>query len=187
MHVNLELAFCGWLTFIAYYVVRSMSILLWMKCTDGWLNCLQSHFWQATKSNEPTFDAHFMHFSLPLVHSDFSISSWIQASSASSFRKISVRPNTVGHSERICVVSLVNLAECASSKSSVDTFVMVVRHLRHFIWVFCDILRSWVLEKRKYREYRFFLRRIFKSTSSKTYKCVFYLEISQIFTFYCRS
>lgn len=71
---------------ISVYFTFSKSILLQIKCTDGWLNCLQSHFCPATKSNDPTFAVHLTHFSFPFVHSDRSISSWIQGSSASSFK-----------------------------------------------------------------------------------------------------
>lgn len=124
---------------IKIHLIDSKSILLRIKCTDGWLNCLQSHFWPVTKSKDPTFAVHLVHFNLPLVHSDFSISSWIQDSRASSLKYISVRPIMLVQSDCIWAACCEYFPECASSKLSPDTFIITVRHFRHLICKFDSI------------------------------------------------
>lgn len=123
------------LNHIFIYFIVSISILLRMKCTGGWLNCWQSHFWPVTKSNEPTFELHFMHFSFPFVHSDCSISFWIHCSIASSIKYISVRPEILEQSF-VAFESNERCFECAFNSWVDDIFEIIVLHLRHLICVF---------------------------------------------------
>lgn len=127
-----------------------MSILLLIKCTGGWLNCRQSHFWPVTKSNEPTFELHFLHFNFPFVHSDCSISSWSHCSNASSIKYTSVRPDVLVHS-LLASKSIENSFEWAFMSLADATFVIIVLHLRHLICVstFASIFGDFLLKRRK--------------------------------------
>lgn len=136
-----------------------------MKCTGGWLNCLQSHFWPVTKSNEPTFELHFIHFSFPFVHSDCSISSWIHCSSASSIKYTSVRPEILGQFF-VASKSSEKCIECAFNNWADDIFEIIVLHLRHLIcvsnfpsifWLFSALQRwklMWILSQKLKNECR---------------------------------
>lgn len=135
---------------IFIYFIDSMSILLLIKCTGGWLNCRQSHFWPVTKSNEPTFELHFLHFNFPFVHSDCSISSWSHCSNASSIKYTSVRPDVLVH-WFLASDSIQNCFEWAFISLADATFVIIVLHWRHLICVstFASIFGDFLLKRRE--------------------------------------